>query len=64
MEDQRPKKQLTNEEIERLRKIIEDDERMKWLWSSARVWAGWIGGALAGYVLFKENIIKFFTGAH
>jgi hypothetical protein len=58
--------QLTDAEIAELRKLIEDDKRMRWLWASMRFHASWIAATVAAIVAFRDDIgslIRFmFTG--
>jgi hypothetical protein len=47
-------RQFTPAERKAIRKMIEQDERVAWLWSSARVWAGWVSaGIITGFALLK-----------
>lgn len=39
---------LTAEERRVLRRMIEDDARVRWFWSSFRIWVGWISAAIVG----------------
>jgi F0F1-type ATP synthase delta subunit len=41
-------KALSAEERRKLRKLIENEERVQWFWASVRVWASWISGAIIG----------------
>lgn len=51
-------KPLTEEEIVKIRAIIDSDEKMKWLWASLRTWAIWItaivGGVYVGWDFIKK----------
>lgn len=50
-DDERP---FSAEERARLRAILENDERVAWLWASMRVWAGYVSGAVvATYAIYK-----------
>jgi hypothetical protein len=55
-DDHRP---LTHKEVEQLRKILESDARMEWLWASVRIWAGWIVGAPVALYAAWEAIQHF-----
>jgi hypothetical protein len=48
--------QLTPEEIAALRKILEQDERMAWVWASVRRWAAGIAAVLAALVAFRSDV--------
>ena len=49
---------LTGKENQKTRKIIRDQERMDWLWASARVWAGWAAAASTASFAAKDYIVK------
>lgn len=58
-------KPLTDLEIKEIRKNLESDARVKWLWSSARVWVVWFSGAIIGAYALQDaigNLIKKFFG--
>lgn len=50
---------LSDAEIKRLRRILQNDDRMRWFWVSARLWAGWIAGSLAAVWASYTAIRKF-----
>jgi hypothetical protein len=50
---------LKREEILALRRIIRSDDRMRWFWSSARIWAGWLLGVPAAIVATWQ-LLKLF----
>lgn len=47
---------LTEEEIVRLRLILQQDERVEWLYASIRRWSAWIFTIVAGAVAFRADI--------
>lgn len=51
---------LTPEERKKLRLILRDQDRMTWLWATARIWAAWIGGTIAAIWAANEWIIWIF----
>jgi hypothetical protein len=53
--DNRP---LTEVENKKIRKIIRDQERMEWLWASARIWIGWVLAGVASIYAAKDWINK------
>lgn len=51
---------LTPEEIAKIRKLMESDDRVTWFWSSVRIWAGWISAAIIGFYGVYQAINGFF----
>lgn len=47
-------------EIKEVRKILRDEARVKWLWSTIRLWCYYISAAVAGLFLLQEQLIKVF----
>lgn len=47
---------FTAEERKELRAILENDRRMKWFWSTARIWAGWLSAVAAFVFLLKREL--------
>lgn len=43
-----------------IRRIIRNQERVDWAWSSARRWAFWITSMAAAFYAFYENVIEKF----
>ncbi len=50
--------ELTQTELKALRSIIESDKRVKWLWSTLRLWALWITAVVAGVTIGWETLGK------
>lgn len=50
-----PLKPWENREV---RKLLRDEARVKWLWSTLRLWGYYISAFVAALVVFQENIIK------
>lgn len=53
---------LTGIENKKARKIIQDQERMDWLWASARIWAGWLAAGTTAFFAAKDYIVKAIKG--
>lgn len=51
-----PPEPLSEEEIEKLRQILKQDERVEWLYAAIRRYAAWVFGAAAALVAFREDI--------
>ncbi len=51
---------LTADERKALRQLLLDESRARWLWSSIRIWAGWIGAVLVFLIAAQDYIIAFF----
>lgn len=49
--------QLTTEELEALREIIEADKRAKWLWASIRNIAVWVAAVIGGLSLAWDGLV-------
>ena len=47
-------------ELKRIRKLLSDRDRIKWLWTTVRLWLYYVSAFTAGVVLFQENLIKIF----
>lgn len=45
-------------ENQKARKIIRDQERMDWLWASARIWVGWGTAGVAGIYAGWDIIVR------
>jgi len=48
--------------ILQLEQVAISDARMKWFWSSARQFIGWVAAFIAGIVAFRHDIIALFKG--
>ena len=48
--------QLTAEDVQALRVIIEQDKRTRWLWSTARAWALWVSAVVAGATIGMDAL--------
>lgn len=53
-------KPLTDAEIKEIRHNLESDARIKWFWSNARVWVGYISVAVIGAYATQDAFIKLF----
>lgn len=49
--------ELTESEIQELRRIIEEERRMKWLWASIRNLAVWIVAIITGITVGYQALI-------
>jgi hypothetical protein len=41
----------TAKELEGIRKIVERDTRVEWIWSTARTWTLWIAAVVTGFTI-------------
>lgn len=53
---------LTEEEIAQFRDLLEKDKRVTWIWTTLRVWAGWIAAITAAYFATKTFILDLLSG--
>jgi len=58
---QNDEKYLTPEEIEKLRGILKQDERVAWLWATVRIWAAWVLAVMGGIIAFRNDIRDLFS---
>jgi len=49
---------LSQKEIEDLRALLEHERRVKWFYSSARIWAGWLIGAPVAVLAAWQALAK------
>jgi anti-sigma factor RsiW len=56
-----PEENLTPEEIARLRAMLQQDERVAWLYASMRQIAAWVFGVAAALVAFRADIGNLFS---
>jgi len=49
-------RQFTAEERKQLRKLLENEARIAWFWSSARVWAGWVSAAIIAAAAVQQAV--------
>ncbi len=49
---------LTDDEVHKLRKMIESEARVQWAWSTARVWATWIAAVALGVTVGWDALGK------
>lgn len=56
------KQHLTDEEIAEIRRILDEERKMKWLWSVVRKWAAWIAGVAGMLVAFRDDISRLLGG--
>lgn len=52
---------LTEEEIAQFRELLEKDKRVTWIWTTFRVWAGWIAAITAAYFAAKSFLLDILT---
>lgn len=52
--------EFSERERKSIRRIVRDQERMDWLWSTLRIWGGWASAAVVGSYAVYEIIAKFF----
>lgn len=63
--DDDPGRPFSAAENEALRKMLEQDARVRWFWETARVWAAWVTGIVAAMVIFRDWLkagLKLFMG--
>lgn len=53
-----PTGEFTESEKRRLRRLLRDQERMSWLWSSLRIWAAWATAAVGVLWGTHEYLLK------
>lgn len=64
-EDGPPVNRLTRSEIKEVREMLEADRRARWAWSTGRIWAAWLAGAIVGiYGLYDtlEKLLRRLSG--
>lgn len=49
---------LSDEELRAIRTLLEQDKRVKWLWTSLRTYGLWISGTVLGFSLGFETLKK------
>ena len=54
--------ELTENEIAELRRIIESERRMRWLWASMRSLAVWIAAIVTGVTVGYQALIDVVRG--
>ncbi len=58
MPPQRRSDPLTDDELDKLRAMLESDQRVRWFWSSAKTWAIGIGAVVAGLTVGLDALAK------
>lgn len=48
--------QFTPDELKEIRAMLESERRVTWLWSSLRIWAGYIAAACAGAYAIQQAL--------
>lgn len=64
-DDGPPVNRLTRSEIKEVREMLEADRRARWAWSTGRIWAAWLAGAIVGiYGLYDtlEKLLRRLSG--
>ena len=63
--DDVPDTEFSPSERHELRRILQSQQRVQWLWSTARVWATWVaivvGGLYAALAILRDSL-KALTG--
>jgi hypothetical protein len=54
---------FTPAERKAIRKMLVQEERAKWLWSTLRIWAGYLVGAISVLYAAKDHIKNALKGA-
>lgn len=47
-------------ELRELRKLLRNEERVRWLWSSVRLWGYYVAAFVAGIYATQDYLIKLF----
>ena len=55
-----PTGQLSESEVQMIRKMIRDEYRMRWFWATVRVWVSWGVGTVTVLWASQEYIVKIF----
>lgn len=50
---------LTVTENRKMRRLLEQDERAHWFWSSSRIWIGMIAGAIITFMTIANGLPDF-----
>lgn len=58
-DDGLPVNRLTRSEIRELRSILESERRMRWFWSTSRIWAAWLTGTIVATYSLYDTLEKF-----
>lgn len=53
---------LSEDEIEKLRELLDAQQRAEWFWKQARIWATWVSATIVGTYAIYETIIKAIRG--
>ena len=48
--------ELTDDEKRHLRRILDQDDKMQWLWTNGRKAAAWVFGVAAALVAFRDDL--------
>jgi hypothetical protein len=54
---------LTDEEVEKLRELLEHEKRVRWFWSTARTWAVGLAAIIGGVTIGWDTIVKIIRAA-
>ena len=54
---------LSDDELKKIRAIIESDSRAKWLWASIRTWATWVAAVVLGITVGWDSLVKLVRAA-
>lgn len=58
-DDGLPVNRLTRSEIRELRNLLESERRMKWFWSTGRIWVAWLAGTIVATYSLYDTLEKF-----
>jgi hypothetical protein len=50
---------LSEDEVKQIRRIIRDEDRMRWLWATVRIWSAWLSAGIVGAYGLYEIGMKF-----
>lgn len=51
---------LTALENKKMRRLLEEDDRAHWFWSSSRIWIGTVAGAVTAAILIANGGLDIF----
>lgn len=51
---------LSEQELLRIRRLLQSDDRARWFWASFRIWLGWLIAAPGALYAAYAAIMRFF----